>query len=681
MRILKTYESFREPFKFEENVIDPILSIIRDHQEYLTQPENLPQLAKLGYMYNTLWYNGRICWGDDGILHDKKMMKKLRKQEDEDGESGYWSFISCEDNPKYKIEMCNPQNEEIENLIYDAWAMHVREGEGNMKSHPTATQFMNTILGGRKLTELEQKQLKKNKTFDDWVEIMTDDNYRYKSLFPNRKSVASHLLCTIGGGYGWNRDGFIIEQSGGADQDRAGYGDWENAKFTGEIKAEVDRILAIPQLSETLDAAHVYIEDIHEKERKKREDEEKSFKQRILSAVKSKLPNDETTEDDIDDSWIEEILASLKSKARDLRSGSKDDKVDQEPYSQYYPISSSSNIYAILSDEKKNRLGIQNFDQSYIDAAIEVAQEIMKHEKRERSENVEFATKLLAKFNIGDYASRVPKEVDKYELLERIEDTFLYITDSLNKQSAPNNHELKQGEYYLFLNDSKNSDYADNNYSFAMSLKGYNVPKGYDITIEPLKSTPIYKELSSIISKLSQIPEIKVIQIYCDTVGKSYDPLLLTVKMVVNKPKYDQELLEENEMFKQQGFMVGSNNIALELKDVILRTQRPKPLGKSHPNNTSEGEYFSTAGPFDVLDKSWNKLFEGNIDERGFNTLTLQGTSQRELKDWIKLEFKKMKLSDPSYGTYGINNNDRSKEGKKNLYRHKFFLWLKNNQK
>lgn len=38
MRILKTYESFREPFKFEENIIDPILSIIRDHQDYLTQP-------------------------------------------------------------------------------------------------------------------------------------------------------------------------------------------------------------------------------------------------------------------------------------------------------------------------------------------------------------------------------------------------------------------------------------------------------------------------------------------------------------------------------------------------------------------------------------------------------------------------------------------------------------------
>jgi hypothetical protein len=50
-------------FRYEKNVIDPILKIIKDNQEYLTQPENLPQLAKLGFLYNTLWYAGRICWG------------------------------------------------------------------------------------------------------------------------------------------------------------------------------------------------------------------------------------------------------------------------------------------------------------------------------------------------------------------------------------------------------------------------------------------------------------------------------------------------------------------------------------------------------------------------------------------------------------------------------------------
>lgn len=54
MRI-KKYEQFIDKnidrrFKFEEKIIDPILSIIRNNQEYLTLPENLPQLAKLGWI-------------------------------------------------------------------------------------------------------------------------------------------------------------------------------------------------------------------------------------------------------------------------------------------------------------------------------------------------------------------------------------------------------------------------------------------------------------------------------------------------------------------------------------------------------------------------------------------------------------------------------------------------------
>ena len=97
-KIVKTYEAFiddksiNKHFKFEENIIDPILSCIRDNQEYLTQPENLPQLAKLGYIYNTLWYDGRICWGYDGILRGNA------KTTDEDGEETGYS--DCEDNPK-----------------------------------------------------------------------------------------------------------------------------------------------------------------------------------------------------------------------------------------------------------------------------------------------------------------------------------------------------------------------------------------------------------------------------------------------------------------------------------------------------------------------------------------------------------------------------------------------------
>ena len=99
MRIVKTYEGFlsNKRFKFEENIIDPILILIRDNQEYLTMPENLPQLAKLGYMYNTLWYDGRLCWGSDGILLDPILKKEIEESDyDDDDENNPYQWISCE---------------------------------------------------------------------------------------------------------------------------------------------------------------------------------------------------------------------------------------------------------------------------------------------------------------------------------------------------------------------------------------------------------------------------------------------------------------------------------------------------------------------------------------------------------------------------------------------------------
>ena len=99
---LEKYEQFVENlnidrrFKFEENIIDPILTLIRENQEYLTQPENLPQLAKLGWMYNTLWYAGRVCWGYDGFLIDPSIIKDLKTADegdmDEDDENYPYRF-------------------------------------------------------------------------------------------------------------------------------------------------------------------------------------------------------------------------------------------------------------------------------------------------------------------------------------------------------------------------------------------------------------------------------------------------------------------------------------------------------------------------------------------------------------------------------------------------------------
>ena len=95
-------------------------------------------------------------------------------------------------NPKYAIlELEEEVGKEYGDLIYDAWATQIRTSESRLNVLP-----------------LEGKV---NKTLDDWVKIKTNPKYEYHSLFPNRKRVLSYLLCTIGNGSNWNKDGFLSE--------------------------------------------------------------------------------------------------------------------------------------------------------------------------------------------------------------------------------------------------------------------------------------------------------------------------------------------------------------------------------------------------------------------------------------------------------------------------------------
>lgn len=653
MKLLKTYESFREPFKYEEEVIDPILIYIRENQEYLTIPENLSQLAKLGYMYNTLWYNGRLCWGSGGILLSDKV-KKMKGDEK-------YEYISCEDNPKYKIEMCYPINDDIENLIYDCWGMHVSDDD---LSNPGSEKFIDIIKNGEKLTPIQKKELKINKTIEDWIEIKTDASYKYKSLYPDAKSVIDNLLFVTGTGYDWNKDGFIIEEAGGADQDRALYGDWKNAKFKTEIQIMVDSIIKMPEVIETLNTSKKYDDDEKNKRNKKKNDDDDDFLKRVLL----KYGSDKKVVDDLEK--IKKKLISIKS--------TKVDKVRE--YSQYYPVSKSSSIYAILDKEIQNRIGIKKFDQSYINAGIESCKDIVKNSSKERKENIEFAKKFLSKIaGIREYDADIPKELDKYGILETIEDYFCYVTDKLRRSIANSDNNLEKGEFILYMNDSKFNQYADNNYHFSMSLKGYNLSKGYYTNLECLKSTPIYTDIMSCMNRISKMEDIKNITTYCDVVGGDYDPLLLKISMF--KDKSIDDVKENDEYLSKIGFGVGSNLISLELNNIIIVSPKPTPLGKSHPDNKGR-EYYSTSHYVNILDKNWNKLFDFNIDERGFNTINIQlvTTGNDAIKKWIKNEFTNMKSSDPDYGTYGAVSGKGS-QGKKKLYAIDFMLWLKNHQK
>lgn len=102
--------------------------------------------------------------------------------------------------------------------------------------------FINLILNGEELSELDKKLLKHNKTFDDWCEIKLDKNYKYASLYSDRKAVINNLLFTIGTGYGYE-NGYIIEQASGADVDKSLYSDFKNSKLDEKRFAKVLEIL------------------------------------------------------------------------------------------------------------------------------------------------------------------------------------------------------------------------------------------------------------------------------------------------------------------------------------------------------------------------------------------------------------------------------------------------------
>ena len=388
-------------FEYEKLVIDKILTLIKDNQLYLTEKENLPQLAKLGYMYDTLWYAGRLCWGSGGRLRgDAKKSMTLEEKEEygisEDEEANYWD---CENNPKYKIEDCEPLNKEIEDLIYDAWGMHCRVSNDK----PIYFEdFYKLIKEGRKLSDFDKKMLKPNKTFDEWVDVLTDEHYIYQC--EDRKSVASQLLCTLGSEYRLNDEGFVIQTASGADQDLTLYGDWENCIFREDIQKLVDSILEIPEVEETMNENGKYQQIRYYK--KIAEEERTDFSTYkhlevcgLWKKEEGKLRNKELSRR-LDLAWeiFDEKLSKIKKGEKEPNEPPMSIKQlfrikgeDKKKYVPYYTIYDSSTMGAILEGKKVH--------ESYKKEAINVCREILdnaeEENKAKHSSNVDFANKFL----------------------------------------------------------------------------------------------------------------------------------------------------------------------------------------------------------------------------------------------------------------------------------------------
>lgn len=394
--------------KFEARIIDSILTVIKDNQHYLTKAENLPQLAKLGYMYNTLWYAGRTA-SYEGVLEKTVIV--------EDNET--YECHQCEDNPKYKIEMCDPENGEIEDYIYDAWGMHVSNEFG-----PNWDEFSTIVLHGRPLSKLEQKLLKPQKTFDDWVDNLTDPEYQYSMLYPNRRAVANNLLCTIGTGYGY-KDGFIMYEASGADQDSTDYGDWINAKFREDIQELVNQIMVDPEVELVIRTT----EELKKKQKEKKEKEKKEERERLMRLLTKDMSSGEKER-------FENKLGDLFNDDEDITSMFKE---EEEKYYPYYPICNYSIITKLDKDSHP----------SYINAAIEICEDILQHKEEEEEKrgkvNIKFAEGFLKKIN--NNWIEVTEEIILTE--EQLNTKVYQLKSSLSVEGAPliKSNRFTQEEY------------------------------------------------------------------------------------------------------------------------------------------------------------------------------------------------------------------------------------------
>ena len=668
-------------FKFEEEVIDPILNCIKDNQKYLTKPKNLPQLAKLGYMYNTLWYSGRLCWGYSGVLFEKYGTFEIT---DEDGET--YDYHPCEDNPKYKIEMCEPDNDEIENLIYDAWGMHVHNME-EQKEGADFNEFENLILNGKPISKFEKKLRKPNKTFDEWVNVLTNPEYRYSSLYPDRKSVLNHLLCVIGNGYGISKDGFIISEASGADVDIDLYGNWENAKFPKNIKKIVDKILSMDEVKEVLNEAHEYRKKLIEERNK----EERKRNEYFYEALKTANLYDES-EGELE---LSEILKRLDKGAN------KNDQSKEEKYSKYYPICNYSIIYKICDEETRIREGIKNVHQSYIDACVEICKDILNHqeeESKDNGDNIMYAKKFLTFLGFKEYEKDLPKEIDKYKLYDDIKE----ILSSLNLSEIENYTSENYGSngYNINFKNTAKSQYGDNNYYITISYEdNKNFPIGISNEIDFLESSIHYKEIKNIYDQLNNLDYDQSVLFYFRNQSYGYhkNKVIIDISISANSDvKYFNHKLNIENDFRKLGFSIGKYDLELKINELgfTLTTQKPEPLGIDHPDNKNKKEFFSKSKSFEIYDENDNEIVSINLDERKYNTITFK-SGDKNIYNWISNEHEKMKSSDKKYGTYGnsINDNDldteesigdfidnMTKEGSESLYAQDFMLWLKDNQ-
>ncbi len=208
---------------FKKSVVVKVLSIIEANEQYLCKKENLPQMAKLGYILEVLHRVYLVCYGDTGKIKKARYQSSIR-------------------------DLINDSNIEMDNdKIYDGWCMHLSE----RMIFPSFRDFKKLIYEGKALTANEALLIKPKKTFDEWVDVLTNKEYGYHKLYPNRRVVAASLLFFDRNEYVYC-DGFI-EGAVSWQSLVSDYGDWQNAVLPEKILNQITKILEMPMVAEAFE--------------------------------------------------------------------------------------------------------------------------------------------------------------------------------------------------------------------------------------------------------------------------------------------------------------------------------------------------------------------------------------------------------------------------------------------
>ncbi len=226
---------------FKKQVVVRVLSIIEANEQYLCKMENLPQMAKLGYILEVLHRVYLVCYGDTGKIKKARYQSSIRDLMDDSD-----------------IEMDNDK-------IYDGWCMHLSES----MIFPSFVDFKKLIYEGKALTENEALLIKPKKTFDEWVDVLTNKEYVYHKLYPNRRQVAASLLFFDRNEYVYC-DGFI-EGAVSWENLVSDYGDWQNAVLPEKICKQITRILEMPMVAEAFEVTF----EVYEKRKTEKNESEK----------------------------------------------------------------------------------------------------------------------------------------------------------------------------------------------------------------------------------------------------------------------------------------------------------------------------------------------------------------------------------------------------------------------